>query len=57
MQFHVNGFVSGFPDLGAFAGVEEGAHWVHGGTENVPVATLLEMYNVSCSLLRSCLHV
>ncbi|CAE7491043.1 unnamed protein product [Symbiodinium pilosum] len=31
----------------AFAGVEEGAHWVHGGTENVPVATLLEMYNVS----------
>ena len=32
---------------GSFAGTEEGAHWVHGGTENVPVSRLLSMYNVS----------
>ncbi|CAK8995034.1 unnamed protein product [Durusdinium trenchii] len=32
---------------GPFAGLEEGAHWVHGGTDNVPVSVLLRMNNIS----------
>ncbi|CAE7341811.1 KDM1B, partial [Symbiodinium microadriaticum] len=31
---------------GVFAGREEGAHWVHGGIDNVPVSTLLDMHKV-----------
>lgn len=32
---------------GPFQHIEEGAHWVHGGTDNVPVSLLLRMYNIS----------
>ena len=31
---------------GVFAGTEEGAHWIHGGIDNVPLSTLLDMYKV-----------
>ena len=43
----VGGRTHTFPQGSPFAQVEEGAHWVHGGIDNVPVSLLLRMYNIS----------
>lgn len=32
---------------GPFAGVERGAHWIHGGADNFPLSELLSYYNIS----------